>query len=77
MIKIISYFNNITHISYIVYTFQLVIRKGLALVLILVAKAKRLIRFFMYFKQMEYLKEVQNTLNYEEGLGIIDDMNTC
>jgi len=52
------------------------IGKGLAPVLILVARAKRLIRFFMYPKQMERLKKVQNTLNYEEVLGTIGDVNT-
>ncbi len=70
-----SYFNNITHISYTAYILQLAIRKGLASILILVTRVKRLIRFFIYPKQMEYLKKVQNILNYKEVLGIIDNVN--
>ena len=77
MVKAMSYFNNITHILYTAHTLQLTIRKGLAPVLILVARAKRLIRFFIYPKQMERLKAVQNTLNYEKVLNTIGDVNTC
>jgi len=50
MVKAMSYFNNITRIPYTAHTLQLAIRKGLAPVLILVVRAKKLIRFFMYPK---------------------------
>ena len=77
MVKAISYFNNITCILYTIHTLQLVIGKDLTPILIFVARAKRLIRFFMYPKQMERLKAVQITLNYSEILDTIGDISTC
>ncbi|CAI2193314.1 4593_t:CDS:2, partial [Funneliformis geosporum] len=75
MVKAMSYFNNVTRIPCTAHTLQLAIGKGLAPVLILIARAKRLIRFFMYPKQMERLKAVQITLNYDEVLEVVDFTN--
>ncbi|CAG8709350.1 22109_t:CDS:2 [Rhizophagus irregularis] len=43
---------------------------------LLSSSAKRLIRFFMYPKQIERLKETQTSLNYQRVLGVIGDVST-
>jgi len=49
---------NIQHFFCTTHTIQLAIEKGLAPAEILIARAKRLINFFQYQKQVERLKEV-------------------
>ncbi len=51
--------HNITWQSCTAHTLQLVVRKGLACIKLLVLKAKRLIDFFMKLKQSERLENIQ------------------
>lgn len=58
------------------HTLQLAIGKGLIFVEVLIARVKRLIRFFGTQKQVERLIEVENKLGYEECLHLIQDVPT-
>ena len=53
------------------HTLQLAIIKGLASAEILVARARRLINFFQYQKQVERLEQVQRKLGYRDILRCI------
>ncbi|GBC41300.2 zinc finger BED domain-containing protein 1-like [Rhizophagus irregularis DAOM 181602=DAOM 197198] len=64
---------NIQRLPYTVHTLQLAIGKGLASVEILVARARRLINFFQYQKQVERLEQVQRKLGYKDILRCIQD----
>jgi hypothetical protein len=79
MIKAISLMNRINTVVRIpctAHTLQLVIGKGLDPIFLLIARVKRLIRFFISPKQLERLKLVQRELEYEDIVGIISDINT-
>ncbi len=76
MVKAISNLDNIIWIPYTAHTLQLVIEKELAPALVFVARAKRLIWFFIYLKQMERLKATQVALNYQKVLDAISDVST-
>lgn len=58
------------------HTLQLAIGKGLAYAEVLIARAKRLIRFFGTQKQVERLLEVEKKLGYEDCLHLIQDVPT-
>ncbi|PKY36657.1 hypothetical protein RhiirB3_459800, partial [Rhizophagus irregularis] len=58
------------------HTLQLAIIKGLALVEVLVARVRRLVRFFVTQKQVERLTAVQKKLGYNEVLHLIQDVPT-
>ncbi|CAG8657438.1 4612_t:CDS:2, partial [Ambispora gerdemannii] len=74
MIKAISYLNNITRISCITHTLQLVIGKELAPVLVFISRAKYLNWFFTYPKQIERFQTTQTSLNYPKILDAIDQL---
>ena len=76
MVKAISNIDNVERIPCAAHTLQLVIGKGLKPALVFVARTRRLIRFFMYPKQIERLKETQTSLNYQRVLGVIGDVST-
>src|SRR6266542_2979416 len=57
-------------------TLQLAIIKGLAPVEVLVARVRRLVRFFVTQKQVERLTAVQKKLGYNEVLYLIQDVPT-
>ncbi|GBC29861.2 zinc finger BED domain-containing protein 1-like [Rhizophagus irregularis DAOM 181602=DAOM 197198] len=67
---------NIQRLPCTVHTLQLAIGKGLASVEILVARARRLINFFQYQKQVERLEQVQRKLGYKDILRCIQDVST-
>jgi len=66
--KILKNSNNITRFPYAAYTLQLVVGKGLIPAERLVARAKRLISFFITPKQTERLIDIQRNMrrNQEE-----------
>ncbi|GBC35432.2 zinc finger BED domain-containing protein 1-like [Rhizophagus irregularis DAOM 181602=DAOM 197198] len=64
---------NIQRLPCTVHTLQLAIGKGLASAEILVARAKRLINFFQYQKQVERLEQVQRKLGYKDILRCIQN----
>ena len=76
MVKAMSYLPDIIRIPCTAHTLQLAIGKALAPALVFVARAKRLIRFFQYPKQLERLQVTQNALNYENKVGVIQDVLT-
>jgi hypothetical protein len=55
----------------------LAIGKGLAPAEILVTRARKLINFFQYQKQVERLEQVQRKLDYTDILRCIQDVSTC
>jgi zinc finger BED domain-containing protein 1 (E3 SUMO-protein ligase ZBED1) len=67
---------NIQRLPCTAHTIQLAIGKGLAPAEILVARAKRLIRFFQYQKQVERLEQVQRKLGYVDIMRCIQDVST-
>ena len=73
MVKAMSYLPDIIRIPCTAHTLQLAIGKALAPALVFVARAKRLIRFFQYPKQLERLQATQKALDYENEVGVIQD----
>jgi hypothetical protein len=67
---------NIQRLPCTAHTLQLAIGKGLAPAEILVARARRLINFFQYQKQVERLEQVQRKLDYTDILRCIQDVST-
>jgi hypothetical protein len=67
---------DIQRLPYTAHTIQLAIGKGLAPAEILIARAKRLINFFQYQKQVERLEGVQKKLGYTDILRCVQDVPT-
>jgi hypothetical protein len=76
MVKATSNIHNIVRILCAAHTLQLIIGKGLKLVFVFVARTRRLIQFFMYPKQIERLKAIQVSLNYQKVLSVIGNVST-
>ena len=69
--------SNILRLPCMAHTLQLAIIKGLSPAEVLVARARRLIRFFVMQKQVERLTAVQEKLGYKEILHLVQDIPTC
>ncbi|EXX53697.1 hypothetical protein RirG_241570 [Rhizophagus irregularis DAOM 197198w] len=67
---------DVKRLSCTAHTIQLAIGKGLAPAEILVARARRLIHFFQYQKQVERLEQVQKKLDYVDIMRCIQDVST-
>jgi hypothetical protein len=76
MVKAISYLPSISRIPCSAHTLQLVVGKALEPTIIFMARAKRLIRFFQYPKQLERLLATQKNLGYINEVGVIQDVST-